>query len=416
MRSKGLSRKSAASILTLAISLSILPSVTAEASAGGKKHRTVRLRVGDKFQEIVRKQPPGTRFVIASGVHRLESVRPKHGMVFTGRPGAVMSGAKVLRSFHREGDVWVVNGQSQQGRRNPTAYMESGRDFDNNSEELFFDGLPLRHVSRGQVGPGRWHFDYGADKIYIGSNPAGHLVETSVAPVAFHGEGVRNVVIENLTIRHYANAAQTGAIHGSGTRDWTIRRVDASRNHGVGIHLGPGSHLSHSKMANNGQLGLRGESFDPDINYGAPMVIEHNEIVHNKRLGYDWGWEGGAMKILHSRGTVFRNNWVHDNIGPGIWFDYDNHATTIQSNLVEDNTHIGIFYEVSYGPTKIRWNTVRRNGAGQPGHIGAGILISNSRNVKIIGNAVDRNERGIALAMASRREDQTESSRPPTSS
>ena len=362
----------------------------------------VLIRVGDNFQQVVDNNPPSTRFVIAAGVHRLQTVKPKDGMSFVGQPGAVMSGAKVLSSFTTEGNVWVSSGQTQQGWMNAGADLKDGADLENRPEELFFDGVPLRHVTRGEVGPGKWHFDYVADKIYLGNNPAGHMVETSVAPVAFHGEGVRNVVIENLTIRHYANAAQTGAIHGSGTIDWTIRKVDASWNHGVGIHIGPGSHLSYSKLNNNGQLGLRGESFDPDINYGAPMVIEHNEIAHNKRLGYEWGWEGGAMKILHSTGTVLRNNWFHHNIGPGIWFDYDNHATTIQSNLVEDNTHIGIFYEVSYGPTKIRWNTVRRNGAGQGGHMGAGILISNSRDVEISGNAIDRNERGVMLAMAHR--------------
>ena len=375
---------------------------SASASVAEQPKGGVVLEVGDDFQKIVDRHPRGTRFIVKPGIHRLQSVRPKQDDKFIGAPGAVMSGARLLSSFEMEGDLWVASGQSQRVVTSLEADMVGGFELDNRPEELFFDGVPLRHVTRGEVGPGKWHFDYGADKIYLGNNPAGHVVETSVAPVAFHGEGVRNVVIENLTIRHYANAAQTGAIHGSGTIDWTIRKVDASWNHGVGIHVGPGSHLSYSKLNNNGQLGLRGESFDPDIDYGAPMVIEHNEIAHNKRLGYEWGWEGGAMKILHSTGTVLRNNWFHHNIGPGIWFDYDNHATTIQSNLVEDNTHIGIFYEVSYGPTKIRWNTVRRNGEGQPGHIGAGILISNSRDVQVVGNAVDTNERGIALVMTPR--------------
>ena len=126
------------------------------------------------------------------------------------------------------------------------------------------------------------------------------------------------------------------------------------------------------------------------------------ELAFNHELGSNWGWEAGALKILESTGTVFRQNWVHDNAGPGIWFDGFNHATTIQSNLVEHNTHIGIFYEISYGPTVIRWNVVRNNGAGQPGGLGAGILISNSREVKVSGNAVDANQNGIMAIMVSR--------------
>ena len=165
---------------------------------------------------------------------------------------------------------------------------------------------------------------------------------------------------------------------------------------------GPGTFLHHSRMTHNGQMGLRGESIDPDTGFDAPMVIEHNEIAFNHELGYNWMWEAGALKILGSTGTVFRQNWVHGNAGPGIWFDAFNRETTIESNLVEDNTHVGIFYEISYGPTKIRWNTVRNNGAGQPGGLGAGILVMNSREVTITGNAVDANQNGIIAVMTDR--------------
>jgi parallel beta-helix repeat protein len=244
------------------------------------------------------------------------------------------------------------------------------------------------------VGPGSWFFDYAADKIYLGDDPTGHLVETSVAANAFFGSGVQDVVIENLTLRHYATPTQTGAIHANGTKNWTIRYVDASYNHAIGIHTGPGTHLHHSLMTHNGQMGLRG--------VGDAMVIEQNEIAFNHELGYNWMWEAGALKILGSTGTVFGQNWVHDNAGPGIWFDGFNRATTIESNLVERNTHIGIFYEISYGRTKIRWNIVRTNGAGQPGGLGAGILLLNSREVTVTGNAVDANQNGIIAVMTER--------------
>jgi parallel beta-helix repeat protein len=209
-------------------------------------------------------------------------------------------------------------------------------------------------------------------------------------------------VIENLAVRHYATPSQTGAIQANGTKNWTIRYVDASSNHALGIMAGPGTSLHHSRMNYNGQMGLRGESIDPDTGFEAPMIIEHNEIAHNHELGYNWMWEAGGLKILGSTGTVFRQNWVHDNAGPGIWFDGFNRATTIDSNLVENNTHIGIFYEISYGPTKIRWNIVRNNGAGQPGGLGAGILVMNSREVTVTGNAVDANQNGIIAVMADR--------------
>jgi Right handed beta helix region len=362
----------------------------------------VRLGVGDDFQEIVRNSPPGTRFVIASGVHRLQDVVPRNGQVFTGEPGAVMSGARILSSFGREGALWYSTGQTQQGFVFPNDWpggiVVPGHDRDNRPEELFFDGVRLRHVaSKAEVVPGTWFFDYGADRIYLADDPAGHLVETSVADHAFSGVA-SGVVIENLTLVHYANPPQRGAIEASRARDWTIGYVDASFNHGAGISLGPGSRLHHSKMTYNGQIGLR--AFDGQ--QGAAILIEDNEIAHNPQLGYNWGWEAGGMKISGSTGTIVRNNWVHENDGPGIWFDGFNHASTIESNLVEGNSHMGIFYEISYGPTKIRWNISRNNGPGQPGAVGAGILVANSREVLVTGNAVDSNARGIMVTMVNR--------------
>jgi parallel beta-helix repeat protein len=359
----------------------------------------IRLKVGDNFQQIVSGSPPGTHFVIASGIHRLQQVKPKDGQVFTGEPGAVMSGAKVLNDFIRDGGLWVARGQTQQGPTHPAAaighHQLPGHERENHPEDVFFDEMRLRHVaSISQLGSGEWFFDYAADKIYLFDDPTGHRIETSAATHAFSAPGVEDVVIENLTVRHYANTSQTGAVHAAGTRDWTIRYVEASYNHAIGIHTGPGTYLHHSQMLHNGQMGLRG--------IGDNMRIEHNEIAFNRELGYNWLWEAGAMKILESTGTMFRHNWVHDNAGPGIWFDAFNRSTTIESNLVERNTHIGIFYEISYGPTKIRWNIVRDNGAGQPGAGGAGILISNSREVDVVENAVDNNQNGIMLTMVNR--------------
>jgi hypothetical protein len=345
--------------------------------------------------------PPGTRFVIASGVHRLQRVNPKDGMVFTGEPGAVLSGARVLTSFAREGTLWVASGQPQQGLLQPNDYPDGvvlpGYERDNHPEELFLDGRRLRHVgSKSQVTPGKWFFDYGADKIYMADDPNGHLVETSAADHAFSGSAT-NVVLENLTVRHYANPAHTGAIRASDGSNWTIRFVDASYNHGAGIAAGPGTHIHNSKMTYNGQLGLAGNG-----RYGSAMVIENNEIAYNRQLGYNWMWEGGGLKISQSSNTIFRNNWVHHNNGPGIWFDVYNRGATIQSNLVEHNTTTGIFYEISYGPARIFANTVRNNGAGQPGALGAGIRIANSNDVEVFGNAVDSNARGIMLTMNDR--------------
>jgi hypothetical protein len=377
----------------LAVSLIVGSMAVSHAAAASKSSGVIRLKVGDNFQRIVDANPPGTRFVIASGVHRLQRVRPKNRMVFVGDRGAVMSGAKRLGRFSREGNLWVATGHSQQGHRFSCTYpcVDPGYERDNYPEDLFVDGVRLRHVaSKDAVKPRTWFFDYDADKIYLADDPAGKLVETSVPDHAFYGNA-SGVVIDNLTVRHYANPSHTGAIHARDTRNWTIRRVDASHNHAMGIHLGPGTHVHNSRTTYNGQLGIGGGTS------GAAATIEHNEIAYNTQLHYNMAWETGGLKTANGVGTVVANNWVHHNDGVGIWFDVYARNTTIRSNLVEHNVRAGIFYEISYGPTEIAWNTVRHNGKGLFGE--AGIRILNSRNVQVFGNGVDSNEWGILLQM-----------------
>lgn len=342
----------------------------------------VRLEVGDDFQSVVDETPPGSTFVIASGIHRLQQVVPRDGDRFIGESGAVLRGSQVLESFEEADGLFVVSGQTQQNEVGGFDFMEEGRERDAYPEELFFDGERLRHVgSVDEVEPGTWFFDYDADRIYLADDPAGHLVETSVTPWAFGGEGVRDVTIENLTLQHYANRAQIGAIHGQDTRSWTVRAVDASYNHGAGIRIGPGWEVSGCKVTHNGQMGMSGNGQQVEDD---PIVVRDCEIAHNKQLGYEWTWEGGATKFAKTVGMVFENNWVHSNIGPGPWFDIDNRDAIIRSNLVENNRELGIHYEISYG-AQIYWNEVRNNGL-HDGAIGAGIFVSNSSGVEVFEN------------------------------
>jgi parallel beta-helix repeat protein len=93
---------------------------------------------------------------------------------------------------------------------------------------------------------------------------------------------------------------------------------------------------------------------------------------------------------------VVRNNYVHDNEGPGLWTDINNISTLYEGNRVTDNYGPGISHEISYDAV-IRNNVVEGNGFGWTGWVdGAGILVANSPNVEIYGNTVRYNNDGIA--------------------
>lgn len=346
----------------------------------------------DDLVALVAENPPGTTFVLEAGVHRGHAVVPRDRQAFVGRPGSVLSGAIVLSGFVQDASVWSVGGQTAGGRVH--GQCEPDRPRCAHPEDLFIDDAVLQHVpTLSEVGPGRWHFDYDRDIVYIGDDPTGKQVELAVTRYAFHGDA-DEVSLTGLTIEKYATPAQEGVIDSRADRDdlvggfdWTITDNVVRWNHGVGIAATTGAVVSDNSVYENGQLGLAAK--------GAGVIIERNEVYGNNTAGFSSGWEGGGSKFAFTSGLVVRDNHVHNNRGPGLWTDIDNIDTRYENNRVIDNDRMGIFHEISYDAV-ITGNEVRGNGFGFDAWVwGAGIIVSTSRNVEVFGNIVERNADGI---------------------
>lgn len=331
--------------------------------------RGVRVEVGDDLQSVVDAQPPGTRFVLAAGVHRLQSLRPRDGDTFVGESGAVLSGARLLapEAFRRDAaGRWVADGQTQEASRSGFYgstpwyegnhhYAEPGSEAEvHYGEELFVDGDRRRRVNAlAQVDrPGTWFFDHDADRIVLFDDPRGHLVETSAVDTAVQGEGVTDVTIDNLTVRHYGNRAQRGALDATGSRGWTVRNVTVEDNHGGGLGVGDAMLVANCRVAGNGQIGIVGG--------GSGSTVTATEVTANRQLGFQVHWEAGGTKFTNSEDLEFSNNWVHDNRGIGLWFDIGNRGATIRSNRIERNATAGLLWEISHD-ADIYWNELADN-------------------------------------------------------
>jgi len=363
---------------------------------------TIMVKPGTDIQSLVDINPAGTTFFLESGVHRLQQIRPKNGNTFLGEKGAILSGSKVLTDFVKEGPYWVAYGQFQEGREKGwcdetlTDIPSGGCRF---PEDVFIDDIPLIQVRKfPNIHSGRWIFDYDANKIYLSDDPTGRKVETSVTEYAFVGNS-KNVTIRGLTIEKYANPAQEGAIHakqgetGSLSEGWKILDNVIRFNHGYGIRIATGMKILRNNIHHNGQLGLGGT--------GEDILIEHNEIAHNNTQGFNWLIEGGGAKVVGAQNVVFRRNYAHHNIGPGLWADSDNINITYEGNRTLRNDGPGIFHERSYNAI-IKNNWCGANGFGFPvWMVGGGIVVASSTNVEISGNTVWYNADGIGIVHAS---------------
>ncbi len=373
---------------------------------------TVTINPGDDIQAAVNNNPNGTTFVIKAGVHRFQTIVPKTNDVFVGETAgngahlSILSGAKVLTSFTQQGNLWVASGQTQQGvltayatpkcLENPndrdfwTGHTNPNTDYTGciYPEDLFIDNVPLWQVtSLGEVAPGKWYFDYGADKIYFADNPAGHSVETSVTQYAFKQGGI-NVTIRDLIIEKYAVPAQAEAV--AAADGWLVEDNEIRFNHGRGVLASTGTRLIDNKINYNGDLGVTG--------VGDGVLVQGNEIAYNNYAGYSVNWEaGGAKFVTGATNLVFRNNNVHDNNGHGVWGDWIDTGNVFEDNQIRNNGAAGIFYEASFSAI-IRNNVIEHNGFTYHEdsiYYGGGIRLMSSADVEIYGNTILNNRHGI---------------------
>lgn len=367
-------------------------SVAAQSNPAG----AIGINPGDNIQSIVNSNPAGSTFLLRTGYHRLQTIIPRDGDTFIGEDGAVLSGARILTDFSREGNYWVATNQTQENRQ--AGECDGSAPRCRYSEDLYFDDQPLKHASSlGNVGPGSFYFDYGANKIYFADDPTNHVVEASVnGDGAFNGSAA-NVTIENLTIEKYAVSAQRAAIRGDNTYNWAVRSNVIRLNHGGGIRMGDAMQIVNNRIVQNGQIGIGG--------IGDNVLVQDNQIAYNNYAGFASGWEAGGTKFVDTRNLVVRNNYVHDNIGPGLWTDIDNIDVLIENNIVVDNYSMGIFHEISYAAI-IRNNVVMYNNARPTSWVyGAQILISSSSDTDVYGNRVVISEvggNGITVVQQSR--------------
>ena len=338
-----------------------------------------KLQPGDDIQAVVDAHPAGTVYVFGPGTYRLQAIVPKTGDVFDGKGAAVLNGSRLLTEFQRNGNLWVAAGQTRAIGRHKASECKKGFPRCAHPEDVYLDDKPLLHVDKlDKVGPGKWYFDYAANKAYLGDDPAGHKVEISVTVRAFGGKA-SGVTVQNLTVEKYA--ANSSAIDAEYGKDWVVKNNLVRLNHSVAVNAGNNSRILGNRLLQNGQQGFDGS--------GKNYVIEGNEIADNNYAGVNFEWEAGGGKVTETEDASIRGNCVHDNDGPGIWADEGVRNLVIEDNVVFNNSANGIMYEISYDGI-IRNNTVADNGkAAFRWFWGPQILVSGSSGVQVYGNTVD---------------------------
>jgi hypothetical protein len=391
------------------------------AAAADGQVATVNVYPGTDIPSVVNAYPAGTTFVIQPGIYRLRTpIVAKDGDTFIGQMAcappqtpcpAILNGSELLISFHGSGLLYYVTGQTQQNRVSVTnIWCQTGYLGCIYPEDLYFDDVPQTHMTTlADVGPGTWYFDYPNATIYFHTNPAGHKVETSVVPSAFDLGPANNVTIKGLTLEKFATPILTGAVGGSSSggspttgANWVIENNEIRLNHANGVTVNFGWLVLNNYLHDNGDFGCCGGvgGGNPDGSGTLPsrVIVQGNEIAHNNYAHVRFPFGAGGSKIARSNGPIFRGNYVHDNMGPGLWTDISTHDALFDNNTIADNPTEGLFHETSFGTTVMRNNKLLRNGYTHPASVSGGyasnLESSTSQGVEAYCNTIEVSAQG----------------------
>jgi parallel beta-helix repeat protein len=191
------------------------------------------------------------------------------------------------------------------------------------------------------------------------------------------------VTIEYLTIEKYTPNGNAGAINQDTNTGWTIQYNTVTLNvPGAGIMAGSDNVIKDNCLTLNGQYGFQStdaNSWGVDTLTGGPynVTVEGNEISYNDTCDFAGtidnsavGWnnynpvpsqyrptncgqvdpdgDNGGFKLWQTDGVTIKDNYIHNNWGPGAWVDTGNANTTFTGNTFTDNEGQAIIEEISY--------------------------------------------------------------------
>jgi len=346
---------------------------------------------GESIQQLVDAAKPGDTVRVPLGIHR-EIVTLKAPITLIGEQGSEIRGSDVWSQWKPTGKCW------KSALTLPEFYHHGeGGQQSQWPEQVFIDETALHHVA-ADPGPGEFSLD-SQRHVLLGQSPEGVTVEVSTRPGWFDLK-TGGVTIRNLRMKYAASDAQANAGLTLNTQSGCV--IDScvmSDTHGCVVSLGSGkgNKLLNCEIFNGGETGVHAGS-------GSDDLISGNRIHDNDKSDFDLGWEGGGIKVGAVTNTVFENNEIWNNRGPGLWCDCDCGNITIRGNRIHLNGGAGIHFEISRG-AHITGNVVWNNGLlfSEWGW-GAGILLSSSRDSEIASNLVAWNRDGISVISANRGE------------
>jgi hypothetical protein len=332
----------------------------------------------------VSKATSGTTVVLAGGTYR-ESVQVYGKDVdIVGATGetVVLDGARTLTGWQAGDSGWYVDGWTHEFARTTGDMIDPANPMAAYPDQAFLDGAPLAQVATlDALGAGRFYVDNAADRLWIGDDPTGRTVDASYLPFALYFNKANGSSLRNVTVRRFATPAANMAAVRAYSNDVTVADSTFEHNAYMGLSaMGNRFTFTNLLVQDNAYIGVHGHLSND-------FSLSRSTILRNNTERFDYRHSAAGVKVTTATGIEFRNNYVADNLGPGLWTDLSGIDVTVVGNLLERNLRSSIFMELS-GFVTVVDNVVIGSGV-------TGIRILETNDAEVWNNALYRSEREI---------------------
>ena len=354
--------------------------------------------------EAVERSRDGDTVVVHSGsYHESVEVEGATGITLTAAPRATvwLDGSRPVTNWTPTAGAWVSTGWTSEFDSSPTyswgqpdndsqywQFINPAHPMAAHPDQVWLDDTPLSQVgSLSEVRPGTFFVDEPGDRLYLGSDPAGHDVRASDIAKGLSVRAARTRVV-GIGVRRYANSVpHMGAVTVEAPRV-RLKDVTIAENATGGLHvMDRDIRLVGVDLVDNGMVGMTS-------NDAHGLLLDRVRVTGNNREQFNPAPSAGGAKIGRSTDVVVQDSVFRRNLGTGLWFDESTYGIEVVGNRITRNDRHGISLELS-GQVLVAGNVVADN----RGH---GLKVNDTSSVEIWNNTFAGNEREINVVQDDR--------------
>ena len=369
-----------------------------DASNGASEHplRTI--------QAAINRAPAGGTVVVRPGrYHEGLTIAGKDGLTLrAAKRGTVwVDGTRPVTGWQDSGSAWVHPNWTYQFNASPTfswnapdnpnpnwSFVNPAHPMAAHPDQVFVNGHSLRQVgSQAEVGRGRFYVDYGTNRLYVGTKPAGRDVRAStlIKAMSIQSPGV---TVDGINVRGFApSVPNMGAI--------TVERPGVVLSHMIvrdmsttgAFVMSTNDKLRHVTFRHNGLMGFM-------ATHATGLRVDHVSAINNDTELFNQSPAAGGAKIGRTTDVRVTNSRFSHNHANGLWFDESSYRIQVIRSRMKDNSGHGISVEIS-GHALIAGNVIA-------GNRGNGIKINDTDSVELWNNTFVGNARPIAILQDNR--------------